>query len=785
MFLFLFLFSLSFVSAMDIEFDSYKEVVNTFSTSSTTPVNVTDLKIDIETTRNQSHAIFWTITSSGNQSTTGHFEIWVDGVNVSHAERGISLNKGNIVLQYFTSKSLINHTIQPKVYVEGGGELTIENSSVIIFSLNDKIADLQHIYISNDTQQDTSVDTFEVLEGIDYNLTLTQPSRIVTTLDLSLQSDSINQNAYFVIEVNGTDSPESEKEFVEANTWGTFLKRYITDTVYPVGTYRIRAKWRTSTPNTIYAKEIHQSSFAIVDDLGNEVIFNGTNITSDTTTNTNLEDLDGSSISLELKHEGYILASLITETDVNTNNKAIWFTININGTDTEIIERGHAVQTKKGYIRQVTRSNQKFPSGNYTVKVRWKTETAVIATVTEFSLIAFATSTDACFENWIANYSACNILDNRTKTYYDENICGTTFDLPVDNGTIVYCDYCVQTWDCFEFDSSCGGLVSEIGCLNVSYLNPSCCASTSLPSDCDYLSIGNYSDFDKICGTLDLTLFVPTYPYVDFNVTYPMELLFAQNNVSVNLTNFYLNLTEPDGNTSFFNFTWDGASETYKLNLLFTEEGNFPFRIYADYPYDDIPEIAGTLIVREPYYITFEGFETKNQQTKPYDNDFAYFTAELSTSKAHYDPILEQFIVPLLFAQLYDIPVLNAPYDDGVAVLKLWETGEYAIRMVDGEILFSGVPNITKSYGLNTFIGEYNFDGTNQSYRILLEEKDLNQYRWLFNWIFIILLVLIIATSIFLFFVIPQHPQISIIFGAGFMFMLVLFRIVFFVWKGW
>jgi len=256
-------------------------------------------------------------------------------------------------------------------------------------------------------------------------------------------------------------------------------------------------------------------------------------------------------------------------------------------------------------------------------------------------------------------------------------------------------------------------------------------------------------------------------------------------NVSVNLTDFKINITDPYGNSSLFNFTWDISS--YKKSFIFTEEGDYPFVIYAIYPYDDIPEIAGTLKVRNPYYITFEGFETKNKQVTPYDNDFAYIIAEL-TEKPYYDRNLEQFIVPMLFSQTYNTSVFYAPYIDGVATLKLWERNtNYAVRMIDGQILFNGiysVPNITDSYGTNTFIDKYYFNGSNKTIQVYLDEKDLYQYRWLANWIFIILLVFIIAGSVFLFFVIPEYSQLSIIFGLGFISMLTLLRIVVWFWKG-
>ena len=121
--------------------------------------------------------------------------------------------------------------------------------------------------------------------------------------------------------------------------------------------------------------------------------------------------------------------------------------------------------------------------------------------------------------------------------------------------------------------------------------------------------------------------------------------------------------------------------------------------------------------------------------------------------------------------------------------MKLWETGEYGFRLIDARsITFDGVfvvPNVTDTYGLNAFVGIFTFNGTDETVEVFFDEKDTNQYRWLFNLIFVITLVLIIATSVFLFFVIPEHANISILFGLGFTTMLILFRVFLFIWRGW
>jgi len=262
-----------------------------------------------------------------------------------------------------------------------------------------------------------------------------------------------------------------------------------------------------------------------------------------------------------------------------------------------------------------------------------------------------------CTESWIANYTPCNVSDKKVKYYYDLNNCGTTYLLPADNGTIEDCDYCSPTWACTSYDNSCSDLITspeKIYCLSVSPTNSeTCCEITNLSSDCVYT--GDYSEYDKLCGDIEVVLSVLSYPFVDLNTSFPMKLYLYQDGISKNPTNFSMKLTEPDLNISYFDWIWDNSDERYELTLIFTEEGSYPFVIYAYYPYDKIQNITGTFIVKEPYYITFNFFETKDKSVKPYDNDFGYVFLEFSNQQI-YDKYLENFLTPLFFNTQFNLP---------------------------------------------------------------------------------------------------------------------------------
>ena len=266
--------------------------------------------------------------------------------------------------------------------------------------------------------------------------------------------------------------------------------------------------------------------------------------------------------------------------------------------------------------------------------------------------------------------------------------------------------------------------------------------------------------------------------YLDRNVTYPLVLITLDSSV--------WNITLSVNGTSF-NFTWTGTQ--YNLNLKFIEIGNYPFVINST---EVNGSITGNFLVRDAYEVTFRFF--KDKQSLPffsnkYINEMSYVTAELTQvgTKTKYNDVLEPFVVTLANDNRDRKPVWSAPYRNGVATLKLYEKNqEYAVRLVDGNIVFPSeysVPNMTESYGINAYIGRYIFNGNDISYDVFVSSKDLHPYSWLLNTILVIAVIVCVIASIFLFFMLPQYPLISLMVGVGFTILFIVIRIVIFVWQ--
>lgn len=105
-----------------------------------------------------------------------------------------------------------------------------------------------------------------------------------------------------------------------------------------------------------------------------------------------------------------------------------------------------------------------------------------------------------CEENWTLDYNPCLINDSQFISYTDTNNCNTTENLPQDNGTWEYCDYCQANVTCDQ--SECIDGYMNINCTDWNFY--SCCIYTMLETDCPiiegYNQTRNPCEENNTCG---------------------------------------------------------------------------------------------------------------------------------------------------------------------------------------------------------------------------------------------------------------------------------------------
>lgn len=255
----------------------------------------------------------------------------------------------------------------------------------------------------------------------------------------------------------------------------------------------------------------------------------------------------------------------------------------------------------------------------------------------------------------------------------------------------------------------------------------------------------------KFISAYDMTLYLSEYPYTEVNKTQFVNVVTRHNNTITNNTNISINL-----NGTIYSLNYSGVNQNYFISFSFLNVGNYPFTIFSNL--SNYTNISGTFKVYIPFNVTFCGF--KDAISTIYKNEFAYVTAEYSDGYT-YNSDMETFISRI---RILRKPVFYASYINGCAVLKLYDKTNYAIRLIDGVIIFPqkySIPNITKSYGTDSFIGVYRLNETT-SYNVIFTNKDLNPYFWVFNWSAMLLIIFCVGLSVTLFFMLPDYPVTSL-----------------------
>lgn len=90
-----------------------------------------------------------------------------------------------------------------------------------------------------------------------------------------------------------------------------------------------------------------------------------------------------------------------------------------------------------------------------------------------------------CIEDWVEDAVVCLTDDTYLSTYTDQNSCNTTIDLPAQNGTYPYCNYCSENL-IVSYGECQQNSTQSVDYLDLNYVT--CCAVTGIGSDCSILT---------------------------------------------------------------------------------------------------------------------------------------------------------------------------------------------------------------------------------------------------------------------------------------------------------
>ena len=180
-----------------------------------------------------------------------------------------------------------------------------------------------------------------------------------------------------------------------------------------------------------------------------------------------------------------------------------------------------------------------------------------------------------CVENWIMYISECRVDNTKLVYYTDEESCGTINNLPLNNGSILDCDYCIPNFVCVSYDS-CNVNLKQKECNEVADTNY-CYDLTGLDSDniIPDLDLECIEFVSNLTGSIDDNIMDYNF-YYNTNDTLNINLnnsdLFIDleiNNIingSISIVNYDENIVDKTVNTGLKYFEIN-ASDNIKNNL--------------------------------------------------------------------------------------------------------------------------------------------------------------------------------------------------------------------------
>jgi hypothetical protein len=352
---------------------SAKDTVASDTTTSATFEDVDGLTVTHVTSDTSDILLFASVQATGSASGKGGWRLVYDGVNYLELERQIETEPGNLMLvDLITSKASGSYTFKLQHRTDTG-TLTTANSIIVAVSLHDGTGSVP--VVSDYVASDTVGSAWEDIPGLTQDITLSATSHIWAVLVFNGYIDAANKPGFMAINIDGTRQEEHERDFPGANLYGCMSVVARTATEKTSGTYTVKGEWKGGAGSTLTGEDFKLVAIAAESQSGSGTIDIQKAVqATEATTATSLEDILALSVTASLDGTSHILSVMTLDTDTSKDAKSAYTTISIDGTDQDVMERGHASKNVHGSVGQVVRTASTLSSGSKTVKGRWYTD---------------------------------------------------------------------------------------------------------------------------------------------------------------------------------------------------------------------------------------------------------------------------------------------------------------------------------------------------------------------------------------------------------------------------
>lgn len=353
---------------------SAKDTLVSDDTTSTTFEDIDGLTVSHTVDYQSDVLLFASIQGLGSESATGSWRLVYDGTPYQILHRIMDTTEpGNIVLtDLVPNKGAGVYTFKVQHNVSSG-TLTTSNAVIVAISLHNSIgivpANVSSII--SDTQGSGWAD----IVGLSTEITLSATSHIWAIISFCGYFSANNKDLDIAINIDGTRMEVHDRDWSASNEHGAVTLVTLTDTKKAAGTYTVKGEWAGAGGATFTGENFRLVVFGAEADSGNyQIDVQKKVLATNTTTSTTMENITTLNVVAKVNDTAHVFALMTLDSDVSVDDTSAYTTISIDGTDQDVMERGHPNRQRHGSIGQVVRTDSTFSAGDVELYGRWYTD---------------------------------------------------------------------------------------------------------------------------------------------------------------------------------------------------------------------------------------------------------------------------------------------------------------------------------------------------------------------------------------------------------------------------
>jgi len=356
------------------ELPSARDFLSSDTTTSATFEDVDGLTVQHTVDYTSNITLFASIQATGSASGIGSWQLVYDGVSYQALDRQIGTESGNLMLvDLVPDKGAGTYTFKVQ-HKTDTGTLTTANALIVAISMHNTEGEIPSA--DSFVVSDSIGNAWEDITGSSTQITLSRESHIFVIMTLNGYFSANNKDADFAINIDATRMEIHDRDWSASNEYGCVSVITRTDSQKTAGTYIVKAESKGAGGAILTIEDISLVVIGAEANSGGRTLEIAKDVVlSASTTATSLESIAGSTLTVDVNNTAHVFGLLCLSTDVSVASTSAYTTIYLNGTDQDVMERGHPSTARWGSVGQIVRTTSKaVADADYNLTSRWYTD---------------------------------------------------------------------------------------------------------------------------------------------------------------------------------------------------------------------------------------------------------------------------------------------------------------------------------------------------------------------------------------------------------------------------